>query len=105
MIVTVRPRSTSSRPNEAAAMPLPSDDTTPPVTKMKRVAWGLWGDCITTVPGEVRTIVRLRAEDLLPYPHHQLVVCRSTTRPWASPRRAGEVVPDVLCARADGPAT
>ena len=34
---TVRPRATSRRPIEAAAMPLPSEETTPPVTKMKRV--------------------------------------------------------------------
>jgi hypothetical protein len=29
-----RPRSTSRRPSDAAAIPFPSDDTTPPVTKM-----------------------------------------------------------------------
>src|SRR5215218_632224 len=34
---TVRPRATSNRPIDAAAMPFPSEDTTPPVTKMKRV--------------------------------------------------------------------
>src|SRR5207245_10493609 len=33
-MVTRRPRSTKRRPSEAAAMPLPRDDTTPPVTKM-----------------------------------------------------------------------
>ena len=31
---TVKPRETSRRPIEAAAMPLPRDETTPPVTKM-----------------------------------------------------------------------
>jgi hypothetical protein len=31
---TVNPRETSSRPMDAAAIPLPSDDTTPPVMKM-----------------------------------------------------------------------
>ena len=30
---TLRPRAFSSRPSEAAVMPLPSDETTPPVTK------------------------------------------------------------------------
>src|SRR5918997_4396437 len=40
-IVTVRPRSTSSRPNDAAAMPFPNEDTTPPVTKMYLVEFGL----------------------------------------------------------------
>src|SRR5579864_6704495 len=33
-MVTLRPRSTRRRPNEAAAMPLPRELTTPPVTKM-----------------------------------------------------------------------
>ena len=37
---TVRPRATSRRPIEAAAMPLPSEETTPPVTKMNRVLLG-----------------------------------------------------------------
>ena len=31
---TFSPRATSRRPIEAAAMPLPSDETTPPVTNM-----------------------------------------------------------------------
>ena len=39
-IVTLSPRSTSSRPSEAAAMPLPREETTPPVTKMYLVAFG-----------------------------------------------------------------
>src|SRR4051812_46676652 len=34
---TFLPRETSSRPIDAAAMPFPRDETTPPVTKMKRV--------------------------------------------------------------------
>src|SRR5918995_820192 len=37
-IVTERPRETRSRPSDAAAMPLPSAETTPPVMKMKRVS-------------------------------------------------------------------
>src|SRR5690242_13154386 len=37
MIVTRMPRSTRSRPSDAAAMPLPSEETTPPVMKMYRV--------------------------------------------------------------------
>ena len=41
IIVTRSPRSTSSRPSEAAAIPLPSDETTPPVTKMYFVGWAL----------------------------------------------------------------
>src|SRR5918992_1088626 len=39
-MVTLRPRSTSSRPSDAAAMPFPSEDTTPPVTKMYLVELG-----------------------------------------------------------------
>src|SRR5215204_4091615 len=39
-IVTLSPRSTSSRPREAAAIPFPREDTTPPVTKMYLVALG-----------------------------------------------------------------
>ncbi len=35
--VTVFPRETSRRPMDAEAIPLPSAETTPPVTKMKRV--------------------------------------------------------------------
>src|SRR5215208_7068430 len=42
-IVTDRPRETSSRPSEAAAMPFPSAETTPPVMKMKRVSGRLCG--------------------------------------------------------------
>src|SRR6478752_6490523 len=40
-IVTVRPRSTSRRPSEAAAIPFPREETTPPVTKMYLVAFWL----------------------------------------------------------------
>ncbi len=39
-IVTLRPRSTSRRPSDAAAMPFPREETTPPVTKMYLVAFG-----------------------------------------------------------------
>src|SRR3954468_523424 len=42
-IVTERPRATRSRPREAAAMPFPSAETTPPVTNMKRVSGRLCG--------------------------------------------------------------
>src|SRR4051794_25713246 len=42
-IVTDSPRDTSSWPIEAAAMPLPRAETTPPVTKMKRVSGRSWG--------------------------------------------------------------
>src|SRR3989442_5097796 len=39
-IVTLRPRSTRRRPNDAAAVPFPREETTPPVTKMYLVALG-----------------------------------------------------------------
>src|SRR5215211_129505 len=42
-IVTDRPRATSRCPSEAAAMPFPSAETTPPVTKTKRVSGRLAG--------------------------------------------------------------
>src|SRR5690349_8828413 len=39
-IVTLSPRSTRRRPSDAAAMPFPREETTPPVTKMYLVALG-----------------------------------------------------------------
>ena len=36
-MVTLRPRASRTAAMEAAAMPLPSDDTTPPVTKINFV--------------------------------------------------------------------
>jgi hypothetical protein len=43
IIVTRSPRASRIAPSEAAAMPLPSEDTTPPVTKMRGVI-GIPGD-------------------------------------------------------------
>ena len=40
IIVTVRPRASRMEASDAAAMPLPSEDTTPPVTKIKGVMAG-----------------------------------------------------------------
>ena len=37
-LISLRTRATSSRPIDAAAMPLPREETTPPVMKMKRVS-------------------------------------------------------------------
>ena len=34
MMVTFKPRASKIAANDAAAMPLPSDETTPPVTKI-----------------------------------------------------------------------
>ncbi len=36
-MVTLKPRALSKRPSDAADIPLPSDDTTPPVKKMNLV--------------------------------------------------------------------
>ena len=36
-IVTLRPRASKMAAKEAEAMPFPKEETTPPVTKMKRV--------------------------------------------------------------------
>src|SRR5215212_158039 len=49
---TVRPRATSRRPIEAAAMPLPSEDTTPPVTKMKRVVPFVGASDMRVIPSD-----------------------------------------------------
>src|SRR5687767_13354053 len=51
---TFRPRATSSRPIEAAAMPLPSEETTPPVTKMNFVVWCRALGCIIQSSGLFR---------------------------------------------------
>ena len=40
--MTVKPRASRIAPTEAAAIPLPRDETTPPVTKMYLVAMGLF---------------------------------------------------------------
>jgi len=37
IIVTFRPRASRIEASDAAAMPLPSEDTTPPVTKIRGV--------------------------------------------------------------------
>src|SRR5215213_2417707 len=54
---TVRPRETRRRPIEAAAIPLPSEETTPPVTKMKRVRGrdsgiGFWRASLERAPAD-----------------------------------------------------
>ena len=54
---TLRPRDFSSRPSEAAVMPLPRDETTPPVTKtylaLKR-GWRPAGDPLPREPTELQ---------------------------------------------------
>src|SRR3990170_4164554 len=65
MIVTRRPRSTSSRPSDAAAMPFPREDTTPPVTNTNFV------ECCIVTPASAaeglspRGQVRLRAPQVV----------------------------------------
>ena len=46
---TRSPRALSSRPNDAAVMPLPNELTTPPVTKMYLVANVFYAPCIIKV--------------------------------------------------------
>src|SRR5690606_11795717 len=40
-MVTFKPRDSSTAPKEAEAMPFPKEETTPPVTKIKRVILAL----------------------------------------------------------------
>src|SRR3954467_5984513 len=49
---TVSPRATSSRPFDRAAMPFPSEDPTPPVTKMKRVVPFEEGSGMRVIPSD-----------------------------------------------------
>src|SRR4051794_41202733 len=54
---TLRPRETRRRPIEAAAIPFPRDETTPPVTKMKRVRGrdsgiGVWRASLERLPAD-----------------------------------------------------
>src|SRR3954454_11618589 len=55
-MVSLRPRPSSKLPMEADASPFPSDDTTPPVTKMNLVCLGpgLVGALIAWTPLRVR---------------------------------------------------
>src|SRR5207253_8118216 len=73
MRLTFRPRLSSRQPMEAAARPLPREDTTPPVTKMYFVA--------------TSTVLSLgRVRPLLgPLPHQRRLV-RPRARPFVKPR-------------------
>src|SRR6185312_14703776 len=74
-MVTLRPRSTSSRPNEAAAMPFPKEDTTPPVTKMYLVALG---------PVVIRPVLERCASGLRPVGDPRLYRLRAAPAPAAA---------------------
>src|SRR3954471_4742581 len=76
-MVTLSPRSTSRRPSEAAAMPLPSEDTTPPVTKMYLVA---------LVP-VISPVLGKRASGLPPVEDLPLYLPRVTPAQSAAPPR------------------
>src|SRR3954454_12979275 len=87
-MVTLSPRSTSSRPNDAAAMPFPREDTTPPVTKMYLVALG---------PVVIRPVLGKRASGLPPVANRPPYRCREAPphpggRPRSSFRSAGPAV-------------
>jgi len=45
-MVTLSPRFLSSRPNDAAVIPLPSEETTPPVTKIYLVTLSETSRCL-----------------------------------------------------------
>src|SRR5918995_3929433 len=68
-MVTLRPRSTSSRPKDAAAMPFPREDTTPPVTKMYLVEFG---------PVVIRPVLDRRASELPLVEDLRVCRCRET---------------------------
>src|SRR3954467_13936491 len=75
---TERPRARRRWPIEAEAMPLPSAETTPPVTKMKRVwgrVWGIEGS------GSERTNLRGGSQELLGMPPGSLVGRLGTEHP------------------------
>src|SRR6476661_8234521 len=69
-MVIDKPRSTSSRPNDAAAMPFPREETTPPVTKMYLVALGVF---------VIRPALGKRASELPPA--EDLPPCRCQEKP------------------------
>src|SRR6476620_7794935 len=69
-MVIDKPRSTSSRPNDAAAMPFPREETTPPVTKMYLVALGVF---------VIRPALGKRASELPPA--EDLLPCRCLEKP------------------------
>src|SRR5687768_9896044 len=58
---TLSPRETRRRPIDEAAMPFPSEETTPPVTKMNRVwPWGMLALSSVGVAGREPTYRRSR---------------------------------------------
>src|SRR5512133_860863 len=77
-MVSGRPRSTSSRPNDAAAMPLPREETTPPVTKMYLVALGVF---------VIRPALGKRASELPPAEDLPPCRCPETPGDPGAPRR------------------
>src|SRR5215210_8877470 len=77
-IVTLSPRSTRRRPKEAAAMPFPSEDTTPPVTKMYFVELGLV---------VIRPALDMRASELPPAEDPRWCQSQAAPSPPAGPPR------------------
>src|SRR5215218_4207716 len=87
-IVTLRPRSTSSRPSDAAAMPFPREDTTPPVTKMYLVELG---------PVVIRPALDKRTSELPPAEDPLLCPPREVpARPAGSPQRSNRSTQPVV---------
>src|SRR5919109_1722488 len=86
-IVTDSPRATSSRPREAAAMPFPSAETTPPVMKIKRVSGRLCGikslgnPVYSSARRSTRTECSRRRQQLLGVAPGRLVGCLRAEHP------------------------
>src|SRR5690606_15040472 len=75
IIVTRRPRASRIAARDAAAIPLPSEDTTPPVTKMSGV---------TGLAGDMAAAARWKAP-FYSMSRHAFPACRETARSPASP--------------------
>src|SRR6266404_5023534 len=90
-IAILRPRASRIAPREAAAMPLPNEDTTPPVTNTKRVIKIF--ERISVAKGEPRKADERRADKLpqeaLPREPSRPALWRSLVNQPAPMRRAG----------------
>src|SRR6185437_2373508 len=81
IMVTRSPRSTSNRPSDAAAMPLPSEDTTPPVTKMYLVVCSAGELGISVSPRGGQPSAHWRAPDHLRCRFHPMARHQQAPRP------------------------
>src|SRR5262245_31198627 len=105
--VTRKPRASNSDPIEAAASPLPKDDTTPPVTKMNFVVTSrppfLFGHAVETAPCPVHILglpdlspvyaVELRCHGAVPIPTASRTHAPAVRSSRRRPIEAGEGAP------------